>query len=272
MLTVNDNALTGLLIKTGEILADANIEGFKTALESGKAGNLHTHSYIVYKRSIRRDTLISRFKKWGVQVDRITAGTEKTVIEYIGSAEKTQEKQSVLYPEYTCIWGDIQTTQGARNDIGETEKALWQIKEAIDTGTPARQIWNDFFPYMVRYGKGIESYCQIVSQEHAERRVKVKDGKEKDQIEAIRSQAELDLESTKKENAEMERILLKRIYEAGNSTTPPPINEDRREFAIVSNLFGVIDTVTGIDRAIDLLPRLQAKYNVDGEILKLEKI
>lgn len=272
MLTVNDNALTSLLMKTGEILADTSIEGFKTALESGKAGNLHTHTYIVYKRSIRRDTLISRYKKWGVQVDKVTAGTEKTVIEYIGSPEKTAEKQSMLYPEYTCVWGDIQTTQGARNDIGETEKALWQVKEAIDAGTPLRQVWNDYFPYMVRYGRGVEAYCQIVAQERPSKAPKVAEGRDKEQIEAIRSQAALDREEAERESAELEKILLRRIYEAGNSTTPPPAYDDEREFFIVSNIFERIGREKGLDRAIKAMQQLRDRCKIEGETLTLEEV
>lgn len=272
MLTVNDNVLTSLLVKTGEILADVGIEGFKTALESGKAGNLHTHSYIVYKRSIRRDTLISRYKKWGVQVDKVTAGTEKTVIEYIGSLEKTSEKQSMLYPEYTCVWGDIQTTQGARNDIGETEKALWQVKEAIDTGTPLRQVWNDFFPYMVRYGKGIEAYCQIVAQEKPSSGLKVAENKDKEQIEATKAQVALEREDAERESAELEKIILRRIYEAGNSTTPPPAYDDEREFVIVSNIFEKIGREKGLERALRAMQRLRDRCKIEGEILTLEEV
>lgn len=272
MLTVNDNVLTSLLMKTGEILADVGIEGFKTALESGKAGNLHTHSYIVYKRSIRRDTLISRYKKWGVQVDRVTAGTEKTVIEYIGSSEKTAEKQSVLYPEYTCIMGDIQTTQGARNDIGDTEKALWQVKEAIDAGTPIRQVWNDFFPYMVRYGKGVEVYCQIVAQEKPSSGLKVAEGKDKEQIETIRSQVALEKEDAERESAELEKILLRRIYEAGNGTTPPPAYDDEGEFVIVSNIFETIGREKGLERAVMTMQRLKDRCKIEGETLTIKKV
>lgn len=272
MLTVNDNALTSLLMKTGEILADASIEGFKTAMESGNAGNLHTHSYVVYKRSIRRDTLISRYKKWGVQVDRVTAGTEKTVIEYIGSMEKTAEKQSTLYPEYTCVWGDIQTTQGARNDTGETEKALWQIKEAIDAGTPLRQVWNDFFPYMVRHSRGVEAYYQIVAREKPSKGLRVAEGKDKEQIEAIRSQAALDRESAELESAELEKILLRRIYETGNSTTPPPVYDDEREFVVASNIFGAIDRERGLERAVRAMQQLKDRCKIEGETLTIKEV
>lgn len=191
--TINDNALTALLMKTGEILSEKGIEGFKLALEMGKKGNLHTHIYIVFNRSQRKETLLNRYKKWGVQIDRVTPGTEKTVIEYIGSEEKTKEKDSLLFKEYTTIWGDVVTSQGARNDIGDTEKALWQIKDAIDSGANTRQIWNDFFPYMVRWGKGVYSYIEMIDKER-KNKIDVDNEKDVKQIIAIRKQVALDKE------------------------------------------------------------------------------
>ena len=159
MITVNMPTLTGLL--TTYTLSDlpCSARGAKVAVEIGAAGNLHKHMYIALTRSVRLSWFYKNFP--GAETDAVTPGTEQTVIDYIGSADKTVSKGCVVLPEYTSIIGDIETTQGKRNDISQTDDALWQIKEAIDSGCNARQIWQDFFPYMVRYGRGIADYMAL---------------------------------------------------------------------------------------------------------------
>lgn len=215
MLTVNHSQLTALLMITGEIVLRDDIEASKMAVEIGKSGNLHSHIYCVFKRSVRKDTLLNKYKQYGVQVDKITAGTEKTVIEYIGGREKAAAKGSVVIDDYTATKGDLQVTQGQRNDIGETEKALWQIKDAIDTGASTWQVWQEFFPYMVRYGRGVADYIEAKSVQE-EYKLTVKDGRDIEHIAAAKEQAELDRIEIEKELLAAENILLHKIYRNTN--------------------------------------------------------
>ena len=215
MLTVNHSQLTALLMITGEIVLRDDIEASKMAVEIGKSGNLHSHIYCVFKRSVRKDTLLNKYKQYGVQIDKITAGTEKTVIEYIGGREKAAAKGSMVIDDYTALKGDLQVTQGQRNDIGETEKALWQIKDAIDNGASKWQVWQDFFPYMVRYGRGISDYIEAKSEQEKSK-ITIKDGRDKEHIAAAKEQAELDRIEAEKELLAAENILLHKIYRNTN--------------------------------------------------------
>lgn len=215
MLTVNHSQLTALLMITGEIVLRDDIEASKMAVEIGKSGNLHSHIYCVFRRSVRKDTLYNKYKQYGVQVDKITAGTEKTVIEYIGGSEKAAAKGSKVIDDYTASKGDLQVTQGQRNDIGETEKALWQIKDAIDNGTSKWQVWQEYFPYMVRYGRGVSDYIEIRNEQN-KTKITDKNGKDREHIAAAKEQAELDRIEAESELLAAERILLREIYRKTN--------------------------------------------------------
>lgn len=135
----------------------ANVVAYKWALEVGKAGNLHTHTFVCLSRSWRLSGL--RKKYIGVDVKLVTAGTEATVIDYIGSTDKEVTKGcSVL--AVSCF-GNLDATQGFRNDMTATDAVLWQVKDAIDAGATTHDLYNTFFPYLVKYGKGLLAYKHL---------------------------------------------------------------------------------------------------------------
>lgn len=161
LITVNAPTLTALFMTVTLDEMPVEVTSYKIGYEVGAAGNLHKHIYLTFNRSWRRSALINRFK--GAQIDRVTPGTEQTVIEYIGSPDKEIRKGcEVLWYE---IWGNIDATQGQRNDITATDAVLWQIKDAIDAGERLGVIWNNFFPYMVRFSGGVKQYYDIANAE-----------------------------------------------------------------------------------------------------------
>lgn len=156
--TLNAPTLTAIHMECKISDMPVEVIAGKISIEIGEEGNLHKHVYCVFERSWRKSALLSRFKHLGVQVDRVTPGTEATVINYIGNLDKEISKGCTILPEYTCIFGDIEATQGQRNDISASDAVLWQIKDAIDSGERLGVIWSSFFPYMVRYGSGVSFY------------------------------------------------------------------------------------------------------------------
>ena len=164
LLTLNKHTLTALLMNVTTSELPETVAG-KIAVEVGEKGNLHKHMYLVFKRSIRKDTLVNKVKAHGCQVDLITPGTEATVIDYVGNHDKEVSKGCTIIDEYTTQWGNIDVSQGQRNDLTSSDVVLFQIKDALDGGATLRDIYNDFFPYMVRYGRGIIDYIQFCKQE-----------------------------------------------------------------------------------------------------------
>lgn len=198
LLTLNKPTLTALFMASPLRDTPCKVTAFKYAVEIGEKGNLHCHYYVVFERSVRKDTLINRYKKDGIEVDRITPGTEQTVINYIGNLDKEVSKGCEILTDYTAIYGNIETTQGQRNDITASDAVLWQIKEAIDAGTNKRQLYNDFFPYLIRYGKSIFDYLDFCKEEE-------KDVTEKVLVRSAEAQSFL--------NAEKEREILETVYQ-----------------------------------------------------------
>lgn len=218
-MTVNHKELTALLMINHEIVSKYAVDGFKMAVEIGKQGNLHSHIYIVYSRSVRKDTLLSNFKKYGVQIDKVTAGTEQTVIDYVGSKDKEVSKGCQVIDDYTVIFGDIQTTQGTRNDLSDTDKNLWEIKGVIDSGASLKEIYDAFFPYMVKYGRSIRDYMEFretQKEDKASRKMFVNIEKERErrsEIEAKQTECETEILQGQHALLEAERLLLEKIYE-----------------------------------------------------------
>lgn len=163
LLTLNKPTLTSLLMSSPLRDTPCKVLAFKSAVEIGAKGNLHAHFYVVFERSLRKDTLINRYKKDGIEVDRITSGTEQTVINYIGNLDKETSKGCTILEEYTTIYGYIETTQGQRNDLSASDAVLWQIKDAIDAGASKKELYDNFFPYLVRYGNGLFEYYNFLS-------------------------------------------------------------------------------------------------------------
>lgn len=184
LLTLNHKELTSLLC----IMSTVDLPEYtamKSAIEVGEKGNLHKHAYIVFRRSIRYSTLINRYKEYGAQVDLVTPGTEATVIDYIGNTDKEVSKGCTVLKDYTVEIGNLQASQGTRNDLTETEKALWSIKEAIDAGEGKRFLFDNFFPFMVRYGQGVGAYIEYCKEErNARNQSKYMVGKTQDEREA----------------------------------------------------------------------------------------
>lgn len=187
------------------------ITGAKTAIEVGKAGNLHTHIYVNFERSQRKTCIIKKLPL--TDVKRITSGTEKTVIEYVGNEDKEISKGC----EIVACWqyGDIDVTQGTRTDLTATDNALWQIKDAIDSGENYRYLYNTFFPFMVRYGQGIKAYHEYVKQETAaETAYKLNTAEEN----AVKEAEEILLLAIKEKNA-IHRDMSNPICDCGKETT-----------------------------------------------------
>lgn len=157
-ITHNAPTLTLLICDVRLEEIGVKVLAYKISFEVGEKGNLHKHMFCVLERSVRRSTLINKWKAYGAQIDKVTPGTEATVIQYVGDVEKEALKGCKVLTEYTQQQGDLDTTQGQRNDLSATDNVLWQIKDAIDAGETIRAVWNSFFPYMVRYGVGITSY------------------------------------------------------------------------------------------------------------------
>lgn len=174
-ITTNGKSLTELITMTTISEMPVPVIAYKVAYEVGETGNLHKHLYVVFERSWRKSALINRFK--GSQINRVTPGTEQTVINYIGNLDKEVSKGCFIIPEMTTTFGNLETTQGQRNDISASDAVLWQIKDAIDEGKTKRQIWQEFFPYMVRYGQGVSVYIDQF-RDHKKPILVVKDSEE----------------------------------------------------------------------------------------------
>lgn len=168
LLTINHPEITTLLLTASSSDFPAPTVAGKVAVEIGENGNLHKHVYVVFRRSIRRDTLINRYKQYGVQVDNVTPGTEQNVINYIGNPDKEVSKGCTIVSDYAYQWGNLEVSQGVRSDLTQTDVALWQMKEAIDSGATIKDLYDDFFHIMVRYGKGLTDYHKMVKYERME--------------------------------------------------------------------------------------------------------
>ena len=166
----------------------AKVLSCKESFEVGGNGNLHKHVYVSLNRSIRKSTLLKKFPV--TDIKPVTPGTEQTVVEYIGSKDKEISKGCEIIS--VSQWGNLDVTQGMRTDLNETDSKLWQIKDAIDNGADKRTLFNDFFPQMVRYGRGVIDYYDLIREEREEKLVKT-------------------AEEAKLENIAEEKILMERI-------------------------------------------------------------
>ena len=217
-MTINHPSLTALLVIMGEITSKYAVDGFKSAVEVGKAGNLHAHIYVVYARSVRRDTLINSFKAYGAQVDKVTTGTEQTVINYIGNHDKEVTKGCQVIDDYTTTFGDIQTTQGLRNDISDTDRALWDIKEVIDSGATLRDVYDAYFPFMIKYGRSLRDYIDFRAAQREEGATKKmyesieKTRNRRAEAEKLQTRCEEEILHGQQEFLEAEKRLMEEIY------------------------------------------------------------
>lgn len=216
--TVNHRELTALLMITHEITSKYAVDGFKSAVEVGAKGNLHSHVYVVFSRSVRKDTLISNFKKYGAEIDKVTTGTEQTVINYIGNHDKEVSKGCQVIGDYTTIYGDIQTTQGTRNDLSDTDKALWGIKDVIDSGATLKDVYDTFFPFMIKYGRSLRDYMEFRETQREDKATKrmyksiEEERSKRIEIEAQQTKCEEEILAGQQELIDAERLLLEKIY------------------------------------------------------------
>ena len=165
--THNAKTLTALIFDFQVAKIPAKVLSCKESFEVGESGNLHKHVYVSLNRSVRKSTLIRKFPT--TDIKPVTPGTEQTVIEYIGSKDKETSKGCEIIS--VCQWGNLDMTQGQRTDLNETDSKLWQIKDAIDNGATKRTLYNDFFPQMVRFGRGIYDYYKLRRVEGEEKLV-----------------------------------------------------------------------------------------------------
>lgn len=168
LFTHNAKTLTSLIVDFQTSNIPAKVLSCKESVEVGESGNLHKHVYVSLNRSIRKSTLMKKFPV--TDIKPVTPGTEQTVIEYIGSKDKEVSKGCTVIS--VCSWGNLDMTQGQRTDLNETDSKLWQIKDAIDNGADKRTLFNDFFPQMVRYGRGVIDYYDLIREEREEKLVK----------------------------------------------------------------------------------------------------
>lgn len=169
-ITVNAPTLTALFMSVKISDMPVGVTAYKEAVEVGENGNLHKHLYIALERSWRRSALINRFK--GAEVQRITPGTEATVLNYIGNDDKQVTKGCSTFKDLISIWGDIETSQGQRNDISRTDAVLWQVKAAVDADATWGELWQDFFPYMVKHARGLKEYYEYIRSKHVRADIK----------------------------------------------------------------------------------------------------
>lgn len=210
LLTTNFKTYTECCFDVSLNTLKYKVTGWKRAVEVGEAGNLHVHLYVNFERSQRKSCIIKKFPN--TDVKRITSGTERTVIEYVGNEDKEISKNCTIID--CCQWGDIDTTQGSRTDLTASDVALWALKEAIDSGESYRYLYNAFFPQMLRYGKGIKEYYDFCKQEKAESTsYKIETIEEN----ALKEAEEIILLAIKEKNA-IHRDLSNPICECGQQT------------------------------------------------------
>ena len=177
LLTYNAKTYTDLITNLPTSILPYKVTGVKTSIEVGDSGNLHSHTYVNFERSQRKSSIINKLPT--TDVKRVTSGTERTVINYIGNTDKEISKGCTIIDCYQ--YGDIATTQGTRTDLTATDNALWEIKDAIDAGESMRYLYNTFFPYMIRHGAGIRAYYDFNKAETGEEKVlKYKENTEND--------------------------------------------------------------------------------------------
>ena len=188
LFTHNAKTLTALICDFQTSQIPAKVLSCKESIEIGESGNLHKHVFVSLNRSIRKSTLLKKFPI--TDIKPVTPGTEQTVIEYIGNKDKEISKGCEIIS--VSQWGNLDVTQGMRTDLNETDSKLWQIKDAIDNGADKRTLFNDFFPQMVRYGRGVLDYYDLIREERQEKLVKT-------------------AEEARLENLAEEKILMERI-------------------------------------------------------------
>ena len=193
LFTHNAKTLTSLIVDFQVSNIPAKVLSCKESIEVGESGNLHKHVFVALNRSIRKSTLMKKFPI--TDIKPVTPGTEQTVIEYIGNKDKEISKGCEIIS--VDQWGNLDVTQGMRTDLNETDSKLWQIKDAIDSGADKRTLFNDFFPQMVRFGRGVIDYYDLVKEERQERLVKTAE--------------EAQLENLAEEKILMERIAAEQI-------------------------------------------------------------
>ena len=168
LFTHNAKTLTALICDFQISQIPAKVLSCKESFEVGANGNLHKHVYVSLNRSIRKSTLLKKFPV--TDIKPVTPGTEQTVIEYIGSKDKAISKGCEIIS--VSQWGNLDASQGQRTDLNETDSKLWQIKDAIDSGADKRTLFNDFFPQMVRFGRGVMDYYDLIKEEKEEKLIK----------------------------------------------------------------------------------------------------
>ena len=160
-ITINRPTLTALLMDSPLRNSPENIVAHKMSVEIGEKGNLHAHYYIKLARSARLAWYYKHFP--GAESLVITPGTESDVIDYVGNISKEVSKGCTVLSEYTTSYGDLTRRQGSRTDVTLTDAVLWDIKASIDAGATTRDLFNAYFPYMIRYGRSLLEYKRIVN-------------------------------------------------------------------------------------------------------------
>ena len=192
-LTANRPNLTELIMLNIIAKTPCEVIGYKIAYEVGEKGNLHLHLYLRLARSVRLTWFFRNFP--GVETVTVTPGTEADVISYIGNHDKEVSKGCTVLPEYTHVWGDIEGGQGERTDLTTTDRQLWEVKEAVDGGATVRELFDTYFPLMIRYGRSILEYRNLdeetKKQEEASRIYEIADKRAAILLEELEAQREI---------------------------------------------------------------------------------
>lgn len=127
-----------------------NVRYAKVALEVGEAGNRHFQVYLYFPGKRRFSSVKKLFPSAHIEP---RFGTHQQASDYIGQEEKSG----------TVLWVEefgVPPKQGGRSDLSESRSAMWDVKDAIDNGASEGELWDDYFPYMVRSYTGVREYIQ----------------------------------------------------------------------------------------------------------------
>ena len=117
------------------------------SLEMGETGNLHYQGYAEFHNTKRLAALKNLDAMEGAHWE-LRRGSQKDAMDY---CRKTDDP---TYLDGPYEWGEPSSGQGARSDL----KAL---KIAIDEGSTDVDLFDNFFPTMLRYHKSVSHYRNL---------------------------------------------------------------------------------------------------------------
>ena len=147
----------------------SNVRYAKFALERGESGTFHLQGFLLFTKDERRSYTYKLMPHADIKE---AYGTIQEASSYIGNLDFKHADGTSKGGEVFWVWeyGKLPSNRECRQkgEPTETEKRLLGLKEIVDAKNGKaviKQLWNDDFYMMLRYGRAIKDYINDCYEE-----------------------------------------------------------------------------------------------------------